>query len=591
MGKVFLFAIVGITTAIFISCSPIDRISKAYNEDNGITATKSSNATGAYLAGRVAHIRKDFGRAADYYRIAMEDRPKDLDMVGQLYLLLASQGRIDEAAVYAQQAIDNKKGTMFAYMIMAAKKMHDGDYKGAVSSIDTIDDVLYKSLIAPMFNAWSYAGLNDEKKAFSELAKLKKEESFIPIYNQQSALLYDYMGKNREAMRTYEAILNDKSAELSVRMLQIITNFYVRSGQKDKAVNIMKAASNVQVLDPLMEFLRKKVNEANEKDTKPILSSPKVGAAEALFAVVSSFKYAEAIDVAHMYTALTIYLNPEYSTAKILMADILETREIYEEANKIYDSIDKSDIGYYPAQIKKARNLVKIGNAKAAEILLETLSEDYNEAQVYIELGDILRLNEKYSEAVKAYDKAIKLTKDKTSLWILYYAKGVALERMGNWKEAEKVLFKAYNIKKHYLVLNYIGYTWLVNRQNLVKALEFIVEAYNQAPNDSSVNDSLGFALYNLGYYEKALPYLEKAAEMYPSSAVISSHLGDVYWYNKRFNEARFQWQHALTLKDDSGELNIKETKLKIKEGLAEPKLAVDKKAAAKIIKKIRKTE
>ena len=137
-----------------------------------------------------------------------------------------------------------------------------------------------------------------------------------------------------------------------------------------------------------------------------------------------------------------------------------------------------------------------------------------------------------------------------------------------------------------------MGYTWLLHKQNVEQALEFIVEAYNQAPNDPSVNDSLGFALYNLGYYDKALPYLEKAVELYPSSAVITSHLGDAYWFAKRKNEARFQWRHVLTLKDESGEINIKQTKEKIKEGIIEdPKLDFDQEKVEAILKKIQTGE
>ena len=117
-----------------------------------------------------------------------------------------------------------------------------------------------------------------------------------------------------------------------------------------------------------------------------------------------------------------------------------------------------------------------------------------------------------------------------------------------------------------------------------------IIDAYNQAPFDPSINDSLGFALYNLGYYAMAIPYLERAAELYPSSAVISSHLGDAYWFAHRKNEARFQWKHALSLKDDSGELDIKKTKAKVKNGIAEePALIYDKEQAEKDLKTIKK--
>jgi tetratricopeptide (TPR) repeat protein len=117
-----------------------------------------------------------------------------------------------------------------------------------------------------------------------------------------------------------------------------------------------------------------------------------------------------------------------------------------------------------------------------------------------------------------------------------------------------------------------------------------IVDAYNQAPFDPSINDRIGYALYNLGYYAMSLPFLERAVEMYPSSAVISSHLGDAYWYAHRKNEAIFQWKHALKLKDENNELNIDETKEKIENGLKnEPNLTYDKEKIEETIKKIKK--
>ena len=88
--------------------------------------------------------------------------------------------------------------------------------------------------------------------------------------------------------------------------------------------------------------------------------------------------------------------------------------------------------------------------------------------------------------------------------------------------------------------------------------------------NDGNINDSLGWALYKLGYYRMAMPYIEKAAEIDPSNAVISDHLGDVYWFNGRKNEAYFQWKHALNLKDESNELNKSTVKDKIANGLTE---------------------
>ena len=538
----------------------------------------------------MAHIRKDFDRAADYYKIAYEKEPNNPELMTRLYLLLSSKGRIDEAADYAQKALDAKAENSFARMLIASKQLHDGQYAASIKSLNKIDDQIYKRLIAPLINTWNYAGLGNQDKAFEELRKLSKEDGLGQVTRQHRAMLFDFFGKNREAAEIYQQILNDKNSEISVRLLEIISNFYIRTGQKEIAVAMMQSTINNSSLDSLLSALRKKVNDANPKTTPPVLSSAQIGASEALFTIASTFRYDEAIDVAHMYTALAIYMNPEYNTAKVLMADIFEMREMYDDANTIYDSVSQNDIAYYAAQFKKARNLVKKGAYKQAEILLKTLEEDYNDMQIDLELGDILRLTNRFSEAVEYYDKAISKTKNKGNLWILYYAKGVALDSDNRYDEAQAALLKAYQIKKHYLVSNHLGYSWIRQKKNVNEAFKMIIDAYNQAPFDPSINDSLGFALYNLGYYAMAIPYLERAAELYPSSAVISSHLGDAYWFAHRKNEARFQWKHALSLKDDSGELDIKKTKAKVKNGIAEePALTYDKEQAEKDMKTIKK--
>ena len=588
--KIFISGLL-ISTAIFVSCSQITKHpSFPYKAAEKQSLSYEPNVYGAYLSGRIAHLRKDFNNATKYYQVAFDKDPSTPKLIDQLYLLLASQGKIDEAYKYAQKAIEQNTNNNFAHMLIATKQLHDSQHALSIKNFNNIDEPIYISLVVPMLNTWNYAGLNNHKKAFSELEKIKKQDGLLPIYTLHKAMLHDFLGQNREAAEIYHQILTDKNSELSVRMLEIITNFYVRTGQKDKALAIMDTTINNQALDSLLTNLRLRLKKADKNSTKPILSSAQIGAAEALFTIASTFRYDDIIDIAHMFTALAVYMNPRYSTAKVLMADIYEIREMYNEANNLYDSINPKDIAYYAAQFKKARNLIKQEDYENAEQLLKKLNKDYDDLQIYMELGDILRINNRFNEAIKYYDKAIAKTKKPVNLWVLYYAKGVSQERAGLWDDAEDTLLKAYKIKQHYLVLNHLGYSWIRQKQNIDEAFDMIVNAYNQAPFDPSINDSLGFALYNLGYYAMSIPYLERAAELFPSSAIISSHLGDAYWFAHRKNEAKFQWQHALKLKDDSGELNIDDTKNKIENGLiSEPTLTYNKEKIEETIKKIKK--
>ncbi len=590
MNKLTFASILMLSTAVFISCAPNINQYRSFNNNQGTQASKMTTAYGAYLAGRVAHLRKDFDNAATFYKQAQNLDADNQELNNKLYLLFASNGKIDEAVNYAQQAIKDNTKNNFAYMVVAASQLKNQQFDKVLKTIKNFNEPLYKSLISPIISAWSYAGLGDSKKAFSELDKIKTTDGLENIYNSQKAYILDYMGKNREALASYQKIINNKNAEISVRLIEIIVNFQIRTGQTKEAVNILKSIDSHPSLSVIISNLLQKLDNSKPETTKPIFETPAIGFAEALLSIASSFHYDEIIDIAHMYTALSIYLSPDYSTAKILMADIFEEREMYKDANKLYDSISKEDITYYPSQLKKSRNYVKQKDYKKAEKLLKQLSKKYDDPQIYMDLGDILRINRRFSEAVKIYDKAISKTTNKNSLWVLHYAKGSALEQSGLWEQAEKSMMKAYEIKKHYLILNYLGYTWFKQNHNINEAFSMIVDAYNQAPLDPSINDSLGYALYNLGYYSMSLPYLERAVEMYPSSAVISSHLGDAYWFAHRKNEAVFQWKHALRLKDENKELNIDETKEKIEKGIAtEPNLTYDKTNIEETIKKIKR--
>ena len=129
MVKIGFISVLLVSTALFISCSPIINHTASDSETaSHLAPTADTNVYGSYLAGRVAHIRKDFDHAADYYKIAYEKDPNNLELIDRLYLLLASKGRIDEAAQYATKAISMKTTNGFAYMLVATEQMHNNQY-------------------------------------------------------------------------------------------------------------------------------------------------------------------------------------------------------------------------------------------------------------------------------------------------------------------------------------------------------------------------------------------------------------------------------------------------------------------------------
>ena len=177
-------------------------------------------------------------------------------------------------------------------------------------------------------------------------------------------------------------------------------------------------------------------------------------------------------------------------------------------------------------------------------------------AVVWSTLGDILRRQERFSEAAAAYDRAIAdLPTEQPGQWVVYYTRGICHEREKDWAAAEADFRKALELSPNQpQVLNYMGYSFLEMNTNLDEALSMIERAVAAKPEDGYIVDSLGWALYRMGRYEEAVARMEKAVELMPVDSIVNDHLGDVYWAVGRQREAEFQWKRALSFEPESEE-------------------------------------
>ena len=184
-------------------------------------------------------------------------------------------------------------------------------------------------------------------------------------------------------------------------------------------------------------------------------------------------------------------------------------------------------------------------------------------------LGDALRTAERYPEAVAAYDAAIALVPAPMPVhWPLYYTRGIANERAGNWPAAEADFRAALKLEPDQpLVLNYLGYSMVEKQEKLDEALGMIERASKAEPDDGYITDSLGWVLYRLGRYDEAVKPMLRAVELTPDDPVINDHLGDVLWMVGRKREAEFQWRRALSF-GPSDDLDLDRVRRKLEMGL-----------------------
>jgi tetratricopeptide (TPR) repeat protein len=105
--------------------------------------------------------------------------------------------------------------------------------------------------------------------------------------------------------------------------------------------------------------------------------------------------------------------------------------------------------------------------------------------------------------------------------------------------------------------MNYLGYMWAENKENLEQAFELIEKALSSQSENPAYLDSMGWVLYQMEQAAKALPFLMKAVENSEApDPVILDHLGSIHRALDHKQEAVKAWEQSLDLEEN---LEIKE--------------------------------
>ena len=100
--------------------------------------------------------------------------------------------------------------------------------------------------------------------------------------------------------------------------------------------------------------------------------------------------------------------------------------------------------------------------------------------------------------------------------------------------------------------MNLLGYALLERREKIAEATALISRAAELQPDDAAITDSLGWAQYLAGDFDKAVATLERAAMADENEPTIREHLGDAYWRAGQRVAARYAWRAAQLLAEDA---------------------------------------
>jgi tetratricopeptide (TPR) repeat protein len=520
------------------------------------------STSGSFLAARHAGGQKDAAAAASYYRAALRGDPRNNELLGRAFLAVLANGDVDEAVKLAERVLQVDKTDRIARLVLGVRAIKQKQYPVARRELAQSIRGPITDLAATLLSAWTLASPTEAKAATDSIDKLSGADWYAIFKDMHAALILDLAGQKKEATKRFER--SYKLDPTALRVVQSYGSFLSRQGNNAEALKVFAGFEEALPRHPLIVEATEELKAG--KKLPLMVDTPQAGAAEVLYGLGAALGRRGGEDLGLIYLQLALYLAPSHSLTLLSLGDLYEAMKKPELANKIYERVPLNSPLQRNAQIQLALNLDTLDRSDEARASLEKLiTANPNDLEAIMALGNVMRGRKQFAECADVYSKGVDtIAKPEKSNWVIYYFRGICLERAKQWAKAEADLKKSLELfpeQPH--VLNYLGYSWIDQGINLDQGMGMIRRAVEQRADDGYIVDSLGWAYYRLGNNDEAVKQLERAVELKPEDPTINDHLGDAYWRVGRVLEARFQWSHARDLKPEPDDLAKIEVKLK----------------------------
>jgi len=528
------------------------------------------NPFSSFVAASLAMRDNDDRLAASYYLEALNNAPDNQFITEKAFLQLVTSGMINDAAGIAAQINTGSQLGGLANLTRATVALKEGDAEKSSAAASDLRGASFGFIFQPLFDAWSAALNGDDQVAIDILKGLGDRAVLRSLRLEHKAYIYDYLGKKAEAEAAYQSLIySDEFTGL--QPVIAYSDFLYRQNRGNDARQLIANELKKNKED---RFLLREAQSLMMGRGPSLRAATPEGA-------MANFYYRMAAETMQqgpnlmtiIYGRMSEFLAPDNDDTKLLLGDALMSLERYGEATRSYDAIVMTSPIYKTAVMRNVSALLQTkAYTKAADLMINELKSSPNNRVLLTSIAEIYREAGRCEDAIPYYDRIItSFSRKNDRIWQEYFSRGACYEELGDWEKAKMDLYTAKDLNPdNAMVLNYLGYSLLIRDEKLEEALGFIQIAAEKEPENGSVIDSLGWLQYRTGDTVNALISLEKAVRLSPDNSTINDHLGDVYWAVGRRREARFQWQHALTLLSSKDDLKRLKDKLEFGLGFAQ---------------------
>ncbi len=584
---------------VFQNCSPVVKVTEKVETQNnsGLSSSEKKNrALEYFINGGVYESQGNYEAAVTQYERALQ-----YDTSAGIFYTLAKNyfylNKLSSALSNAQQALLFDSTKIEYYDLLSEIYNYGNQKESAIITLEKAFQVDSSNL--------------DINFKLARLYEQDKPNQAIKIYNRilsqigpdwtvlrRVAELYERLGNNEGAIKSLEKLLSLDPANVPLK--KMIIEFNSRTGNFDRALELVNEIIELMPFDSEARELKARLLvskndwQGASKEFDYLLDQPDVNL-DAKINIGANYFNKAITDSTFLPLAKSFFekLDKDTSDWQIKM---------YLGAIALSEGNDSVAIDNFKFVTQNANwNVeawIRLGGLyfdnkkydESEKVMKEAIKSFPEDFYVNLILGLSLAQQSKYSDSEKYLKKSTLLNPTDISALSAY---GYTLSQI---KEEEKSIFylkraleikpddvqligtlaMIYNGMQSYeisdslyeralelspddpLINNNYSYAFATRGINLERALNMVKISIQADSLNSSYLDTMGWVYYQLGNYQEAKRYLEKAIEVGGKSSVMLDHLGDTEFKLGNTERAIELWKNALELEPTKIEIKNK---------------------------------
>ena len=502
-----------------------------------------------YTLGRLADVAGADAKALQSYSAALVADPASVPIALRTYRQAVESGQ-KELALRAARMLDTQKALPAdGRILLISESFAKADWRGAELQIDRLEESGTFAFLSPVLRAWMLFG-SGRGDPLAALEVRSADGLSANFAQEHRGILLLAMKQPTEGIAAINALRSFGMAE--ARTVQL------RLAGAARLMDIKNRAAALELLagdDAILALAREEI--AAGRPLLGAVSRPNTGVAMLLARLSSDLIRDNASPVAVTLSQLGQFADASYQPGKLVLARAFAANR---KADAALAALDALGQGRLIAALSQELRFDLLLDAERYDTVLDLAKARAGKADAtaydVARLGEVLSRMKRHSDAAASYIRAIDMIagpdKSRPVPWNLWLLLGREYDLGNDWTRARPALERAVALgPDEPSALNHLGYAMLVNGGSVSEATRLIEKASQLRPGDAAISDSLGWALFRGGQFDRAIQILEGAVATDATVAEISEHLGDAYWAAGRRIDARYAWRAALVQADE----------------------------------------